>query len=218
MKAEYQNALLEQPDISGNHEFKRAVLLIIYYLNYVNKLFPELKNPLPNPDKDIRNTFYFKCAISALRDKRFKFKDDELVLWVKSQLQVLRACENDVLVSPRCLFGEKAWIRWKIWSDSLKQKREMLNQKIISVEETKITANELINCHKKCLERGGIEFGINKNLLKVWLKFKIIIPAYLLVLPKININFEELGIDISNERKKLNQDEVIKFFDYLKRI
>jgi hypothetical protein len=121
----------------------KAFKIGLLWIACSHQIFPNYKHDKGYPKRgDPRNSNLFRQCFRLVRESQGLIADEEYTLYVKAQLQMLKHIQiGDVcpLISPNCLAGDKAWIRWKIW------KRKYAQQmKAKTVEEvTDITLDEI---------------------------------------------------------------------------
>lgn len=204
LSAEYQNTILSH-NLTGDH--RRAVILMIHWLDLLPNIFPHMISR-PDPEKDPRRTHLFKCCLKAIQILGPKFPESSLRIFVKSQLQMLRAVEGDfVVVTPECLCGIKARDRFELWKKKLEEKTVGISAKT-SQEEVAIDLGNLLallrNSHRAVVARGGMKKILeNREKLARWAKVKVIEPLYIYLHPDSQdlastTGWAALGVDVDN--------------------
>ncbi len=98
------------------------------------KKFPDYKHHTGYPKKgDPRKSLLFKHCYKLIRETQGLISFDEYNLYIKAQLDILKSIDvngSHPLISPNCISGDKAWIRWKMW----KRKYDKLNQNTTAAE------------------------------------------------------------------------------------
>jgi hypothetical protein len=109
----------------------------ILWIEISKRLFPELKRVGSFPKRgDPRKGSLFKHCYKLYTLTKGLIDIKDYKFYVAAQLQIFKAIEisgQHPFVSPACLIGDKAWVRWKIW----KKKYENIN-KVKKVEDVDI--------------------------------------------------------------------------------
>jgi hypothetical protein len=105
----------------------KAYKVGLLWLGLTRKHFPEYKHSGGYPKKgDPRKSSLFKWCYKLVRETQGLIPDNEYVLYIKAQLDVLKAIDMGAgrhpRIEPQCLAGDKAWVRWKLW----KRKYDMI--------------------------------------------------------------------------------------------
>jgi hypothetical protein len=97
----------------------QAYKVCVLWISLSRKVFPEYKHGTGLPKKgDPRKCQLFKYAYKLIRESQGVIKPEDLSLYIKSQLDMLKAItqQSDFpFIGPQILVGDKAWIRWKMW-------------------------------------------------------------------------------------------------------
>lgn len=96
-----------------------AYKLCIAWLVLSRKIFPYYKHSKGLPRAgDPRECSLFRYCFKCVRETAGLIPENEYNLYVKAQLDVLRAIDIDgkhPRIEPTCLCSDKAWVRWKMW-------------------------------------------------------------------------------------------------------
>ena len=95
-------------------EQAKAFKLALVWEQLCRKEFPDLPHVRLRKKGDPRKSVLFRHCYGLVKDMKGVLKDEDLHLYLRSQLQVLKAV-GCVRVEPAVLRGEKAWRRWKFW-------------------------------------------------------------------------------------------------------
>lgn len=97
----------------------KAYKLGLQWLVISKKCFPNYRHTKGYPKKgDPRECMLFQYCYKAIRETQGLIPDNEYKLYIKAQLDVLKAIDiggRHPSIEPNCLAGDKAWVRWKIW-------------------------------------------------------------------------------------------------------
>lgn len=97
----------------------KAYKLGLQWLVLSKKCFPNYRHTKGYPKKgDPRDCMLFQYCYKAIRETQGLIPDNEYKLYIKAQLDVLKAIDiggRHPSIEPNCLAGDKAWVRWKIW-------------------------------------------------------------------------------------------------------
>lgn len=168
--------------------------------------------------KDPRKTNLFKHCYKMARELSGLIPDNELSLYVRAQIQILRSIgdgRSHAMVSPQCLVGEKAWKRWKLW----KFRSDKNSARIPTSEEAGILAKESIILRDLCKTGDFLE---SKNLpsdyaeirteLERWISTGEVSPFYVVLSPRTRKLFgNEMPVDEALYRPSINPS-IEKFF------
>lgn len=149
---------------------------------------------------DPRKSTLFKYCYKLIKETKGILKENELKLYIKAQLQILKAIKEEnvhALIEPHCLVGDKAWKRWKIWKYKYQKKiNRILNSDEIdlSVKDSKVI-NELKNALDFLKKMDCVVFDKLKskkeNVIR-WASNRQISYFYLLLSPWIRKIFGDL--------------------------
>jgi hypothetical protein len=166
-------------------------------------------------NSDPRKSTLFKYCYKLAQEMKGILKDNEIPLYVRAQLQILKAIkegEVHALIEPHCLVGEKAWKRWKIWRYKYKRKLE----RILDSEEVEISANSSkiiseIKATRNFLEKRGLfdmeNLKRHRENVKTWISNGEISCFYVVLSPwmkQIFGNLDSLEFDKVYYRSSIN--------------
>lgn len=103
-------------EYSMNEEEALAYKLGLVWITLSRKLFPNHKHSSNYPKKgDPRRGSLFKYCYKLVRETKGLIPPQDYKYYIAAQLQIFKSIEAAVLITPQCLVGDKAWIRWKMW-------------------------------------------------------------------------------------------------------
>lgn len=139
---------------------------------------------------DPKKSLLFKYAYKLAVETQGLIPDADYVKYITAQIQVLKLYSADM--SPTCLVGQKAWLRWVIWKSKFDKaaKVVMPNE---SVQFDFPTIKFALEKTKKFLiEKFGIlptfdqiQISYNEYNLIKWTAFGKISPFYILLSPHV---------------------------------
>jgi hypothetical protein len=182
---------------------------------------------IPN-GTDPRKSILFKYCYKLSRETKGLIKNEDYKLYIYSQISTLRNYSNgDVhsLITPACLCGEKAWMRWKIWKNKFdKQFKKSLNENNsdnIKMSQTDLEI-ELLRTKKffnsvfgDNYKKTNIENSIKDKDIVKWVSFNKVTPYYLVLSPIIPRYFENIDDSFSVDSEillKSVNDSIKNFF------
>lgn len=96
-----------------------AYKLGLLWMTLSEHIFPDYRHSSNFPKKgDPRKSNLFKYCYKLARETKGLIEPKDYKLYIAAQLQILKSIEignTHPLISPVCLVGDKAWIRWKVW-------------------------------------------------------------------------------------------------------
>jgi hypothetical protein len=189
----------------------------LLWLNHSRRLFPNYKHNSNYPKKgDPRKSHLFKICWKLQKETKGIVKYEEYNFYIIAQLQLLKNFTSELhpLITPQCLVGDNAWIRWKIW----KKKFEKVNKsgdglKQCSSDEIKSELNKA----KRLLDS---KFGelteekviVLKKELERNIKLGIISGFYAVLSPLIS---KHCDLSKLTYYKNNINDEIIEYFKNL---
>ena len=118
----------------------KAYKLALQWLVLSRKNFPNYRHSKGLPKKgDPRKCNLFRHCYKAIRETNGLIPDGEYKLFIKAQLDVLKAIDmggRHPAIEPNCLVGDKAWVRWKLW----KRKYDQITKRGQTKEEVGLDA------------------------------------------------------------------------------
>ena len=189
----------------------KAYKVSLMWLDQSKKLFPDYQHTKMKAG-DPRKSLIFKICYKLVRETQGLIKDEDYVLYVRSQLEILKHVNGNKtlpLIDANCLVGDKAWKRWKLWKkkyDNLAAKPSDTSNfskapgiaKAISGLESTLEFIVKTMGAKPPLEKYQ-EAKTNNNLIR-WINLNKISPYYLVVSPYI------AKILTEDDLKRLNFD------------
>ena len=182
------------------------------WLEQSRKLFPDYRHATMKKG-DPRKSLIFKICYKLARETQGILEPNEIQLYVRAQLDVLKYINADVqhpLIDPNCLVGDKAWKRWKVW----KKRYDVIKNKTQEPVASNIGFQKAIDGIIKTKEFLVKTFGndwsiekfkecyINNNIFR-WINLGKISPYYLAVSPFVKQVFNE------DDYKKINFDILV---------
>jgi hypothetical protein len=168
-------------------------------------------------NSDPRKSTLFKYCYKLAKEMKGILKDNEIPLYVRAQLQILKAIkEGDVhaLIDPHCLVGEKAWKRWKLWRYRYLKKLEKIptsDEMGISTKPSKILAE--MKAARLFLEKNDcLDFETlrnKKDKVKSWIDTGEVSCFYIVLSPwilQIFQSLEHLDFDKAYYRSSITPD------------
>jgi hypothetical protein len=121
-----------------------AYKLGILWIEISKRLFPELRRTGSFPKKgDPRKGSLFKHCYKLYTLTKDLIDIKDYKFYITAQLQIFKAIQisgQHPFISPACLIGDKAWVRWKIW----KKKYENINKvKTVADVEIQVDISEI---------------------------------------------------------------------------
>jgi hypothetical protein len=102
-----------------NPEEILAYKLGLLWMALADQIFPDYRHSSNFPKKgDPRKSNLFKYCYKLAKETKGLIPEKDYKLYIAAQLQMLKSIEignTHPLISPVCLVGDKAWIRWKVW-------------------------------------------------------------------------------------------------------
>lgn len=136
----------------------KAYKIGLIWIELSRKLFPDYKHVNGYPKRgDPRKSSLFRFCYKLVRETQGLVPDNEYRLFIKAQLQMLKALDLGQGVHPRidpgCLVSDKAWIRWKMWKRKYDQiaKRQTKEDTGLDMASEAVVYRELMST-KKFLE------------------------------------------------------------------
>jgi hypothetical protein len=121
-------------DYNMSEEESLAYKIGLMWLEVSLNTFPTYKHSYHYPKKgDPRKSNLFKFCYKLQRETKGLIEQQEYYYYIVAQLQILKTLNLDThpLITPQCLVGDKAWIRWKLW----KNKFDKANKKELPLKE-----------------------------------------------------------------------------------
>ena len=171
----------------------KAFKIAIIWQEECNRELPKESCVRLKKNSDPRKSTLFKYCYKLAKETKGILKDNELPLYVRAQLQILKSIregEVHALIEPHCLVGEKAWKRWKIWRYKYQKAMNRITGSEdlgISTKAPKIIVE--INKTKEFLESRGClsEDGFKNNLqsMTLWASLGQVSYFYVVLSPWI---------------------------------
>jgi hypothetical protein len=149
---------------------------------------------------DPRKSTLFKYCYKLAKEMKGILQDNEIHLYIRSQLQILKAIkegEVHALIEPHCLVGEKAWKRWKLWRYRYRKKLERVldsKEADISTKSSKVIS-EMKATYEFFEKRSLLEFKsmeLNTDKMKTWIGNGEVSPFYAVLSPWMSRIFGDL--------------------------
>lgn len=196
-------------------------------------VFQELKNYdkkgliLPK-NGDPRKSSLFKYCFKLARETKGLIKKDEYKFYLYAQIVTLKNYHDGKvhsMISPACICGEKAWLRWKIWKNKIDKKILEKSNKG-ETDDIKATVTDIeieLNRSKKFLNsvlgenynKNQIENAIKEKEIIKWISFNRISTYYLVLSPLIAKYYDNIddsfSVDTEIIKKSINP-QIEKYF------
>lgn len=179
-------------------------------------------------DSDPRKSILFKYCYKLARETKGLIKDSDYKYYIYSQISTLKNFSDGKihsLITPACLCGEKAWMRWKIWKNKF-DKQMLKKSNDGDITDIKMSVTDLeIELHRTKKFFNSV-FGMNYNISKIensikekdivkWIAFNKVTPYYLVLSPLIKKYFtnidDSFSVDCEILLKSIN-DQIKNFF------
>lgn len=186
----------------------KAYKIGLLWTYLVTKAFPNYKHSPGYPKKkDPRNSLLFKYCYKLLRETQGLIAEGEYKLYLKAQIDILKAIDINGIhphISPQCLVGDKAWVRWKIW----KKKFDNVT-KVSTKEDVGLNAISIENIKKELKQTKDFLFGrfegqpeeqqimMAARDIERWIGIGKISPYYAVLSPWIKKHCKSIKIDLS---------------------
>jgi len=178
--------------------------------------FPDYKHAALRKRGDPRKSNLFRVCWTL--HQRFKgvLAPEEYKYYILAQLSIFKELNRehgDLMITPQCLLGDKAWIRWKVWKRRLDQacKNLMSEQLSIVMSEDKLRT-ELGRSRLFLMQRFEGVWTKEKLLAHVtdmlrWVASSKVSVYYLALSPWCReIPQDRISIDLSMYRKHLTPE------------
>lgn len=175
------------------------------------------------PKGDPTKCFLFKCARKLVKETQGLLPEEMYKYYVYAQIASLKAFTDGkvhALIEPPCLFGNTAWLRWKIWKskfDKMKNKLEnensnevkriVQNNMSVSIELNK-TLDFLKTKIKITPEE--IKKALSDNSLQKWVLFNKVSPYFVMLSNIVSKDVPDLygyfGFDPEIYKKSIDEN------------
>lgn len=185
-------------------EEAQAYKLCLQWEEILAKELPNYRSSKIPKKSDPRKSILFKYCFKLLRETKGLIPLDSYGFYIKAQIRTLRDYNNGqvhCLIDPSCLCGEKAWMRWKIWTkkiqrawnnsnpNSKKEIKTNSSEILLSLRKTKtFFENKLGNNYSK---ENILHIILNKEIIK-WASFGKISGYYLFLSPLVRNHFSNI--------------------------
>jgi len=168
---------------------------MIRWLVYSQKICPDYRWAQHNlPKGDPRKSHLFKICYKMVRELEGNIKDEEIGLYIRSQLLILKAITADdlyPLIEPRILCSKKSWPRWCIWKkryDAAMMARtgQQTPKDKPDIEVIRLLEKDkafLINIFRRVPTFDDIKDAFESRSLPRWTKLKKLSPFYSVLSP-----------------------------------
>ena len=212
-------------DLNFDQAETRAYKFLLFWLDWSRKLFPDYKHQKMTTRKDPRKSHIFNICYKLQRETLGVLDESLFQLYVRSQVEILKALSkhnNKILISPACLTGKKAWIRWLLWKKKYDNAVKVISSDGIYIpkNQTKMT-DALLKTKEFLLKTFGKENytvelldTIKTKKIHQWIILNKISPYYLILSSIFSkVNLEELTtLDLEVYRQVITP-EITNFFD-----
>jgi hypothetical protein len=185
----------------------KAFKVCLIWMKMCQKVLPDYKYTRMPKNGDPRKCHLFRIVWKLLRETNGILKDEELVLFIRAQLEILQGIKRSngthVLIDPICLTGPKAWVRWKVWRKKFEQSSREQTQHRGEEERTPLfkIAQELdrtkayfARFYEPMPTRDEVKQMVADSNLKRWVTLGKVSPYYVLMSPFVRAAFQHLKI------------------------
>lgn len=174
---------------------------------------------------DPRKSDLFRQCWRLRRETRGLLTDSQYLAYIKANLMILKSHKSHI--SPNCICGDKAWIRWKVWERWYNRKESEKNcvapPPSVSTTDPKII-REIDRTKKFLFEKcegsptlEKISTFIENGFFKLWLASGKVSIYYAIMSPYVQKHIEELSkicsFDVSLYKEKITL-EVKDYFNH----
>jgi hypothetical protein len=199
----------------------KALNIAFLWEKYSHQEFPNERHVRLRKNSDPRKSSLFKYCYKLSREIKNIIPDDEIKLYVKAQLQILKLISDGKihsLIEPQILVGDKAWKRWKLWKKSYDKKmRRHLEYEQLGITTSPSKIKIILNKDYEFLNKNNcneIENFINKvkdKTFETWVANGQISPYYVILSPYVSKHFENNVIDATLYRPSITPDIEVFF-------
>ncbi len=193
----------------------KAYKVCLLWLEISRKAFPNYKHSNRLPKKgDPRKCNLFKFAYKLVREVQGLLSDTDYRLYIKAQMDMLKAINignTHPLIDVRCLCGDKAWVRWKMW----KRKYDRIKTNSSEIDLDSFTSKEICQALEKTKKFLISRLGENykeddiKNStkdLERWVSLGKVSPFYVMLSSWALKYYKSDQIDLTLHKKSLTQE------------
>jgi hypothetical protein len=191
----------------------QAYKIAVLWEKIASEQFPEYKHGKLRKRGDPRKSNLFKVAWTLHERTKGVLAPDEYKYYVLAQLSLLRELNKvhgDVMISPQCLLGDKAWVRWKVWKRKLDEacKTRLAEDLKMTMSEDKLRS-ELGRSRQFLMQRFDGVWTRDKLLGHVtdlirWVASGTVSPYYAVASPWCtDLPQDRMPLDLSAYRKQL---------------
>jgi hypothetical protein len=175
----------------------KAYKAMLLWLVYSREVFPDYKfghNQVPKGDP--RKSHVWRCCYKMVRELDGRLKDDEIGLYVRAQLMILRVIEDEQgghpLIDPHVLVSQQSWPRWCVWKKRYDQKQMAKTAEKAGVEpppdrtllaELDRTKQFIEHVFQKSPTFEDVKLAYANRSLIRWIKLKKMSPLYVVLSP-----------------------------------
>lgn len=204
----------------------KAYKLCLMWMETSQRIFPEYSHS-GMKSGDPRKSLLFKTCYKLVRETQGIIEDCDYNLYIRAQLEVLKhiskTVNSNLLISPNCLTGEKAWKRWKLWKrkyDSLTKKTEDFSISSVGIAKALDGINKTQEFYLKSfsllptLEQFTVKYS--KKQILTLINLGKISPYYLCISPFIKVllsekELAEINFDFNAYKHCINEEVLLKF-------
>lgn len=199
-------------------------------------IYKELKNHdkkglvLPK-NGDPRKSSIFKYCFKLARETKGLIKNDEYKYYLYAQVVTLKNFHDGKIhsmITPSCICGEKAWLRWSIWKSKIDKKmlKASTDGDITDIKATVTDIEIELNRSRKFFisvfgenyTKDKVEKAIKEKEIVKWISFNRISVYYLLLSPLIKKHYQNIDDSFSIDSEILKKSINEQIENYFKKI
>lgn len=171
---------------------------------------------------DPRKSFLFKCCRKLVTETQGLLSEDMYRYYVYAQITTLKNYSDGTvhaLIEPPCLFGNNAWLRWKIWKakfDKIQKTQECAGNTDNIIQTKSSIGSELEKTKTFLLSRlkeitpETIKRAVIEKTIHKWVSFSRVSPYFIVMSKTIKDkvgNIEDaFGFEPSIYKKQINEE------------
>ena len=184
------------------HDEALAFKIALIWEELTPKYFPKENCGKLTKKGDPRNCNLFRYCYKLVRETRGLIPIDQYRYYIRAQFDILKSIKNSreehANITPNCLTGKKAWIRWKIWlkkfRNSLRStegEHTVLKSKVVG--KIKKTKEFLSRQYKGLPTKEDICKSIDNRTMIRWVTLGKVCGYYMVLSPYVAscLNMEE---------------------------
>lgn len=194
-----------------------AYKLGLIFIDVAKKLFPNQKHTGYGKGNPTKKNLWKYCY-KLVRETKGLLDFTEYKFYILAQLQILQSITiggRPPMISPSCLTGPKAWIRWKIWKKKYDGRSKGQSQEIdLNIPKIK---KELSKCCKYLEKYNEESYKSNIKAIEEDIQLGKISSYYALMSPwfkkyssmEIDTGLYKINDEIKSEFKELFKREIV---------